>query len=90
MKKKYRAFCVLPDNAKMPLHIECSPIFYPAALKWVLSDHGKHQLWKNTKNDIIVIDPDGRVVGKLFLESYRYRVESRAILAFAKDTLGVD
>lgn len=38
----------------------------------------------------IVIDADGKVVGKLFLSSYRSRVESSAILAFARDALGID
>jgi peroxiredoxin len=39
---------------------------------------------------IIVIDTDGRVVGKLFLEAYNTRVDSRAVLAFAKTALELD
>lgn len=38
----------------------------------------------------IVIDADGKVVGKLFLQAYSLRVESSAILAFARDALGLD
>tara|TARA_R110002073_G_scaffold265820_1_gene428867 strand:- start:30 stop:671 length:642 start_codon:yes stop_codon:yes gene_type:complete len=38
---------------------------------------------------MIVIDPSGRVVGKLFLEAYSSRVDSAASLAFAKDALGI-
>jgi peroxiredoxin len=38
----------------------------------------------------IVIDPDGKVVGKLFLQDYSSRVDSSAILAFARDALGID
>jgi peroxiredoxin len=36
---------------------------------------------------MIVIDPDGIVVGKLFLEAYSSRVDSAAALAFARDVL---
>ena len=39
---------------------------------------------------MIVISPTGQVVGKLFLEDYRSRVDSAAALAFAKDVLGVE
>jgi peroxiredoxin len=39
---------------------------------------------------IIVIDPDGVVVGKLFIEAYSSRVDSAAALAFAKTALGLD
>ena len=39
---------------------------------------------------MIVIDPTGKVVGKLFLEDYSSRVDSAAALAFAKTALGVD
>ncbi|MEH6590757.1 MAG: peroxiredoxin family protein [Halioglobus sp.] len=38
---------------------------------------------------MIVIDPDGIVVGKLFLEGYSTRVDSLAALAFAKQVLAV-
>ncbi|CAA0125262.1 Putative peroxiredoxin [Halioglobus japonicus] len=38
---------------------------------------------------MIVIDPQGRVVGKLFLEAYSSRVDSAAALAFAKDALKI-
>lgn len=38
---------------------------------------------------MIVVDPKGRVVGKLFLEAYSTRVDSEASLAFAKDALGI-
>ncbi len=38
---------------------------------------------------IIVVDRDGRVVGKLFLEDYSSRVDSTAALAFARTALGV-
>lgn len=38
----------------------------------------------------IVIDREGRVVGKLFLESYSVRVDALAALAFAKDALKLD
>lgn len=37
---------------------------------------------------MIVIDPQGVVVGKLFLEAYSSRVDSAAALAFAKEALG--
>jgi hypothetical protein len=37
-----------------------------------------------------VINPEGEVVGKLFLEAYSMRVDSAAALAFAKKTLGLD
>lgn len=36
---------------------------------------------------MIVIDPDGIVVGKLFLEAYSSRVDSAAALAFAREVL---
>lgn len=39
---------------------------------------------------MIVIDAQGQVVGKLFLEAYSVRVDSPAALAFAKEALGVD
>jgi peroxiredoxin len=38
---------------------------------------------------MIVVDPDGEVVGKLFLEAYSSRVDSQAALAFAKQALGI-
>ena len=38
---------------------------------------------------MIVIDPAGRVVGKLFLEAYSTRVDSKAALAFAQKALGI-
>ena len=38
---------------------------------------------------MIVIDPGGRVVGKLFLEVYSSRVDSAASLAFARSVLGL-
>ena len=39
---------------------------------------------------MIVIDPAGVVVGKLFLEAYSSRVDSAAALAFAKTALKLD
>lgn len=39
---------------------------------------------------MIVIDPDGVVVGKLFLESYSQRVDALSALAYAKQALGLD
>jgi peroxiredoxin len=36
---------------------------------------------------IIVINPGGEVVGKLFLEAYSSRVDSAAVLAFASSKL---
>lgn len=39
---------------------------------------------------MIVIDTDGTVVGKLFLEAYSSRVDSAAALAFARGALGID
>ncbi|WP_415357719.1 redoxin domain-containing protein [Halioglobus sp. Uisw_031] len=39
---------------------------------------------------MIVIDPQGKVVGKLFLEAYSLRVDAAAALAFAKTALGLD
>jgi len=39
---------------------------------------------------MIVIDPQGRVAGKLFLEAYSSRVDSAAALTFAKTALGLD
>lgn len=38
---------------------------------------------------IIVVDSGGRVVGKLFLQDYRTRVDSAAALAFARTALGI-
>jgi peroxiredoxin len=38
---------------------------------------------------MIVIDRDGTVVGKLFLEAYSTRVDSLAALAFAREALGI-
>jgi peroxiredoxin len=38
---------------------------------------------------MIVIDPAGKVVGKLFLEDYSSRVDSAAALAFARNALGL-
>ena len=38
---------------------------------------------------MIVINPQGEVVGKLFLESYSSRVDSAAALAFAEAALGI-
>ena len=39
---------------------------------------------------MIVIDSQGKVVGKLFLEAYSSRVDAAAALAFAKTALGLD
>jgi peroxiredoxin len=39
---------------------------------------------------MIVINPDGQVVGKLFLEDYSHRVDSAAALLFAKAALGIE
>ena len=39
---------------------------------------------------IIIIDPAGKVVGKLFLEDYSSRVDSVAALAFARTALGLN
>ena len=39
---------------------------------------------------MIVINPQGVVVGKLFLEDYSSRVNSAAALAFAIEALGAD
>ncbi len=39
---------------------------------------------------MIVINPAGEVVGKLFLEAYSSRVDSAAALAFAKKALGIN
>lgn len=39
---------------------------------------------------MIIIDPQGLVVGKLFLEAYSSRVDSAAALAFARTALGID
>jgi peroxiredoxin len=39
---------------------------------------------------MIVIDPTGKVVGKLFLEAYSSRVDAAAALAFARTALGLD
>jgi len=38
---------------------------------------------------MIVIDPQGVVAGKLFLEDYSVRVDSAAALAFARQVLGI-
>jgi peroxiredoxin len=38
---------------------------------------------------MLVIDTRGKVVGKLFLESYSVRVDSKASLEFAKKVLGI-
>ena len=38
---------------------------------------------------MIVVDPEGKVVGKLFLEAYSSRVSATAALAFARTTLGL-
>jgi peroxiredoxin len=38
---------------------------------------------------MVVIDPDGLVVGKLFLESYSVRVDALSALDFAKTALGI-
>ncbi|MEH6583789.1 MAG: peroxiredoxin family protein [Halioglobus sp.] len=38
---------------------------------------------------MIIIDPAGQVVGKLFLEGYSTRVNSAAALAYAKEKLGI-
>ena len=38
---------------------------------------------------MIVIDRDGKVVGKLFLEAYSKRVDAPAALAFAREALGI-
>lgn len=39
---------------------------------------------------MIIINPRGMVVGKLFLEAYSSRVDSAAALAFARTALGMD
>lgn len=39
---------------------------------------------------MIVVDPQGVVVGKLFLEAYSSRVDAAAALAFARAALGID
>jgi peroxiredoxin len=39
---------------------------------------------------MIVINPRGEVVGKLFVEAYSSRVDSAAALAFAREVLGID
>jgi len=39
---------------------------------------------------MIVIDPAGKVVGKLFLEAYSSRVDAAAALAFAQSALGIN
>lgn len=39
---------------------------------------------------MIIIDTQGKVVGKLFLEAYSSRVDSAAALAFAEAALGLD
>jgi peroxiredoxin len=37
----------------------------------------------------VVIDPQGKVVGKLFLEAYSVRVDALSALAFAQEALGL-
>ncbi|MEP5568473.1 MAG: redoxin domain-containing protein [Halioglobus sp.] len=37
----------------------------------------------------IIIDPDGKIVGKLFLEAYSVRVDALSALAYAKEALGL-
>lgn len=37
----------------------------------------------------IIIDPDGKVVGKLFLEAYSVRVDALSALAYAQEALGL-
>ena len=39
---------------------------------------------------MIVIDTDGVVVGKLFLESYSQRVDALSSLAYAREKLGLE
>ena len=39
---------------------------------------------------MIVIDPEGVVVGKLFLESYSQRVDALSSLAYAREKLGLE
>lgn len=39
---------------------------------------------------MIVVDADGRIAGKLFIEAYSARVDSAAALAFAKQALGIE
>ena len=39
---------------------------------------------------MIVIDPAGKVVGKMFLENYSSRVDAAVVLAYAKAVLGLD
>lgn len=39
---------------------------------------------------MIIIDPNGIVVGKLFVRDYGQRVDSTAALAFAKSALGIE
>jgi peroxiredoxin len=39
---------------------------------------------------MIVLNPEGEVVGKLFVEAYSSRVDSAAALAFARATLGIE
>jgi peroxiredoxin len=39
---------------------------------------------------MIVVNPEGEVVGKLFLEAYSSRVDSQAALAFAREVLGIE
>jgi hypothetical protein len=38
---------------------------------------------------MIVIDPQGVVAGKLFLEDYSVRVDAAAALAFSRQVLGI-
>jgi len=38
---------------------------------------------------MLVVDREGRVVGKLFLEDYSVRVDARSALAYAKTVLGI-
>jgi len=39
---------------------------------------------------MIIVDPAGKVVGKLFVEAYSSRVDSEAALTFARTVLGLD
>ncbi len=39
---------------------------------------------------MIVIDPAGKIVGKMFLEAYSSRVDAAAALVFARNALGIE
>ena len=39
---------------------------------------------------VFVVDADMKIVGKIFIEGYRTRVEAAGVLAYAKEKLGVD